>query len=150
MALCEAAAWYKKHDMTLWDAMVNLYDRYGYYREGLSTLTYKGADGAEKIGEIMEDLRRNPPERIGNFTVKAIRDYREGTRTDAETGCVEKLTLPKSNVIYYELENDEWCCARPSGTEPKIKFYMGVRGSGLEDAKRRLEQLTGSIHDRLK
>lgn len=150
MALCEAAAWYKKHGMTLWDAMVNLYDRYGYYREGLSTLTYKGADGAEKIGGIMDELRRNPPEKIGNFAVKAIRDYREGTRTDAETGCVEKLALPKSNVIYYELENDEWCCARPSGTEPKIKFYMGVRGTGLEDAKRRLEQLTDSLHDRLK
>lgn len=141
MLLCEVAAYEKSQGRTLWDAMVAMYEKYGYYKEGLATLTLKGIDGAEKIGAMMNELRTNPPKEMGGFEVLAIRDYKADTRTDSKTGAVTKTGLPSSNVLYYELADQAWCCARPSGTEPKIKFYFGVKGSSLEDAKEKLEGL---------
>lgn len=139
--LCEVAAFYKKQNKTLWDAMIDLYEKYGYYKEGLSTLTLKGKDGAAQIQKMMNDARENLPTQIGAFEVLAVRDYKADTRTDVKTGEVTKTGLPTSNVLYYELDNDAWCCVRPSGTEPKIKFYFGVKGTSLQDAKQKLDNL---------
>ena len=141
MALCEAAAYYKKQGLTLWDQMVNIYEKYGYYREGLETKTLKGIDGAAQIQELMSNSRKNPPKTLGGFDVLAVRDYKEDTRKDTVTGEVTKTGLPESNVLYYELSDNAWCCMRPSGTEPKIKYYFGVKGSSLEDAEKKLAGL---------
>ena len=141
MMLCEAAAYYKLQGKTLWDAMVDMYEKYGYYKEGLATLTLKGIDGARQIREMMSRFRSDPPKELGGFRVLAVRDYQEDSRRDMETGEVTATELPSSNVLYYELENNAWCCVRPSGTEPKIKFYFGVKGTSLEDAQEKLEGL---------
>lgn len=141
MMLCEAAAYYKTQGKTLWDAMVDMYDTYGYYKEGLSTLTLKGIDGAKEIQEMMKEFRGNPPKTLGGYKVLAVRDYQADTRSDLESGTVTVTGLPKSNVLYYELEDNAWCCVRPSGTEPKIKFYYGVKGTSMEDAGEKLEGL---------
>ncbi len=145
MMLCEVAAWCKKNHMTLWDQMLNIYEKYGYFKEGLQTITLKGIDGAEQIQGIMEKLRKNPPKKFGNLEVLAVRDYNADTRTDLRTGETTSTGLPKSNVLYWELSDYAWCCARPSGTEPKIKFYMGVKGSSMEDSKKQLEALTEAL-----
>ena len=141
MLLCEVAAWYKKRRMTLWDAMIEVYEKYGYYREGLATFTLKGKDGAEQSQKMMSDRRENPPKELGGLKVLAVRDYKEGIRTDLLTGEKTPTNLPNSNVLYYELSDNAWCCARPSGTEPKIKYYFGVKGSSLADAEEKLEVL---------
>ncbi|MDO4340068.1 MAG: phospho-sugar mutase [Eubacteriales bacterium] len=141
MMLCEAAAYYKAQGKTLWDAMLDMYEKYGYYKEGLATLTLKGIDGAEKIQAIMQRQRENPPKKLGGLKVLAVRDYKTDIRKDMVTGEITGTGLPASNVLYYELEDHAWCCARPSGTEPKIKFYFGVKGASLEDAQERLERL---------
>jgi len=125
----------------LWDAMIDLYEKYGYYREGLSTMTLKGIDGAAQIQQMMSDMRNNPKKTLGGFEVLAVRDYKEDTRKDLKTGEVTKTGLPASNVLYYELSDNAWCCVRPSGTEPKIKFYYGVKGTSLQDAEEKLEAL---------
>lgn len=140
-ALCEAAAYYKSKGMTLWDQMQAMYKKYGYFKESLETISLPGSEGAAKITEIMNGLRACPPENIGGEKVLAARDYLSGERFDTVTGKKEKLTLPKSNVLYYELEEAGWCCARPSGTEPKIKFYFGVKGYEAEDAARKVAAL---------
>ena len=145
MMLCEVAAYCKKHGKTLWDEMLEMYEKYGYYREGLSTITLKGIDGAAQIQAMMENLRKNPPKNFGRFNVKAVRDYNSDERLDMTTGEKTSTNLPKSNVMYYELDQDAWCCARPSGTEPKIKFYMGVKGSTLEEAEALLAELTDEL-----
>lgn len=145
MMLCEVAAYCKKHGRTLWDEMLAMYEKYGYYKEGLSTITLKGIDGAAQIQEIMNGLRKNPPKNFGRFKVKAVRDYNTGERLDMTTGEKAGTNLPKSNVMYYELEQNAWCCARPSGTEPKIKFYMGVKGSTLDEAEMLLKELTEEL-----
>jgi phosphoglucomutase len=145
MMLCEVAAYCKKHGKTLWDEMLEMYEKYGYYREGLSTITLKGIDGAAQIQAMMENLRKNPPKNFGRFNVKAVRDYNSDERLDMTTGEKTSTNLPKSNVMYYELDQDAWCCARPSGTEPKIKFYMGVKGSTLEEAEALLAELTEEL-----
>ncbi|MFR8104474.1 MAG: phospho-sugar mutase [Clostridia bacterium] len=147
MMLCEAAAYYKKKGLTLWDQMIKIYEKYGFFKEGLLSVTLEGADGAEKIKRMLENLRREPLELLGNSKVIAIRDYEASERKNMLTGDITKINLPKSNVLYYELENDEWCCVRPSGTEPKIKFYMGVKGNSLEDADNKLNILTKAIKD---
>lgn len=145
MCLCEVAAWCKKQGITLWDQMIRLYEKYGYYKETQYAITMKGIDGSRQIAEIMDKLRKNPPKNFGDLKVVEMRDYDLDRTTDMATGEVRPTGLPKSNVLYFELENDSWCCARPSGTEPKIKFYMGVKGTGLEDAQARVEALTEAV-----
>ena len=139
MALCEAAAWYRHQGTTLCAQMDKLFERYGYYKEGLSTLTLKGQDGAKKIQEMMESIRKDIPAQIGGLRVAQFRDYREDTLIDYETKETRKTGLPKSDVLYFELEGGTWCCIRPSGTEPKIKFYIGVKGADEKDACKQLE-----------
>lgn len=141
MMLCEVAAWCKSKNMTLWDEMISLYERYGYYKEGLETMTLKGMDGAARIQGMMDEMRNNPPKKIGSWEVLALRDYKKDTRTDLATGDVTETGLPTSNVLYYELSDRAWCCVRPSGTEPKIKFYFGVVGKDMEDSERKLDAL---------
>ena len=145
MMLCEVAAYYKLQGKTLWDAMVDMYEKYGYYKEGLATLTLKGIDGAQKIQEMMNGFRSNPPKEMGGFKVLAARDYKADKRTDLITGEETSTGLPESNVLYYELEDNAWCCVRPSGTEPKIKFYFGVKGSSLEDAQKKLDAVKNAM-----
>lgn len=147
MMLCEAAAYYKSKGVTLWEQMLNLYKEYGYYTEDLFTITIKGMDGARKIGEIMESFRKNPPKRIGNFAVEEFRDYKEGIVLDTKTEFVKKTTLPKSDVLYFKMNNDAWCCVRPSGTEPKIKFYIGVKGDSLQEAKIQNSELRKALEN---
>ena len=145
MCLCEAAAFYKKQGLTLWDQMINIYEKYGYYKEGLASITLKGADGAAKIQNMMSALRNDPPIKIGKWDVLAVRDYRIQERKEMKTGETSKLDLPVSNVLYYELSNDAWCCVRPSGTEPKIKFYIGVRSNSLESSEKQEEELKKEV-----
>ena len=145
MALCEAAAYYKSKGLTLWDQMLVLFEKYGYYKEGLYTLTLKGQEGAAKIQEILKSFRSNPPKQIGEYKVLAFRDYEEDIIQNDVTGETTKTGLPKSNVLYFELEDQAWCCVRPSGTEPKVKLYMGVKGIDMQDAQNRLEQLTEAM-----
>ena len=145
MCLCEMAAWCKKHGQTCWDHMIELYEKYGYYKETQYAITLKGIDGAAQIAEMMDKLRRNPPKSFGNLKVVEMRDYELDQVTDMETGAVRPTGLPKSNVLYFDLTNNSWCCARPSGTEPKIKFYMGVKGTSLEDAQQKVDQLTADL-----
>ena len=145
MMLCEVAAYYKKQGKTLWDAMVDMYEKYGYYKEGLATITLKGIDGAGQIQTIMNNARNNAPEVIGDYKVLSVSDYKENTKKIIETGKVEETGLPQSNVLYYELENNSWCCVRPSGTEPKIKFYFGVKGQDLKDSETKLADLKEAV-----
>ena len=145
MCLCEVAAWCKYNNITVWDQMLKIYERFGYYMEGIHTITLKGIDGAQQIKDMMEKLRSNPPKEFDGLKVLKIRDYEKDTITDLATGEVTPTGLPKSNVLYFEIENDSWCCARPSGTEPKIKFYMGIKGDNLEDANRKLESFKDAV-----
>lgn len=145
MALCEAAAYYKTKNLTLWDQMLNIFDKYEYYKEGLKSITLKGVEGVAKIQEMLNNLRKNPPVKFGEYEVLAVRDYKEDTIKDMKTGEVTATGLPNSNVLYYDLNDNAWCCARPSGTEPKIKFYMGVKGTSLDDANKKLDELTEAV-----
>ncbi|MBO5459539.1 MAG: phospho-sugar mutase [Lachnospira sp.] len=145
MALCEAAAYYKSKNMTLWDQMIHIFDKYGYYKEGQKAITMKGAEGAGKIAAMMDELRNNTPKQFGAWEVLEARDYKKDECIDMKTGEKSSTGLPSSNVLYYALSDNAWCCARPSGTEPKIKFYMGVKGTGLEDADAKLEELTKAV-----
>ena len=135
VALCEAAAYYMTQGKTLWDAMTDMYEKYGYYLDKVKALEFAGLDGAEKIQNMLKSLRENPPKEIGGLKVLKSRDYQNDTITDLTTGETVLTGLPSSNVLYYELENNAWLCVRPSGTEPKIKFYYGVKGSSMEDAE---------------
>lgn len=135
MALCEAAAYYKTKDMTLWDAMIEMYERYGYYKDDIQSITLKGIEGLAQIQTILENLRKNPPAEIGGYKVLSARDYKADTIVDMETKEVKATGLPSSNVLYYDLTDDTWVCVRPSGTEPKIKIYYGVKGTSLTDAE---------------
>ena len=135
VALCEAAAYYMTQGKTLWDAMTDMYEKYGYYLDKVKALEFAGLDGAEKIQNMLKSLRENPPKEIGGLKVLKSRDYQNDTITDLTTGETVPTGLPSSNVLYYELENNAWLCVRPSGTEPKIKFYYGVKGSSMEDAE---------------
>ncbi len=149
MCLCEAAAWCKKHGITLWDQMLKLYEQFGYYKESQYAITLKGIDGSRQIAEIMDRLRSNPPKEFGELQVTALRDYANNVITDMATGEKSETGLPKSNVLYFDLTNDSWCCARPSGTEPKIKFYMGVKGENLADAQAKVDALTAELKQKL-
>ena len=141
MALCEAAAYYKEHGLTLWDQMINIYEKYGYFKEDLLSITMEGADGARKIKEIMENLRKSIPEKIGEYKVKEFRDYKTNKIIDLETKQETVTGLPESNVLYYDLEDGAWVCVRPSGTEPKIKFYIGVKGTSINDSIEKANKL---------
>lgn len=145
MALCEAAAFYKTKGKTLWDAMVDMYDKYGYYKEDIKSVTLKGIEGLEKIQEILETFRKNPPTEVGEYKVLSARDYQTGIIKNIETGEETQTGLPASNVLYYDLTDDAWLCVRPSGTEPKVKFYYGIKGSSLADADERSEKLGGKV-----
>ena len=147
MCLCELAAFYKKQGKSVWDAMIDLYEEYGYYKEGQYSITMKGKEGAEQIAAIMDKLRKNPPKEFGQWKVEEFRDYKTGKTLDMATGKEGETGLPTSNVLYFALNNDSWCCARPSGTEPKIKFYMGVKGKNLEDAEKLQAELTQAVKD---
>jgi phosphoglucomutase len=145
MALCEAAAYYQTKGRSLCQQMEHLYEKYGYYRENLCTITLKGMDGAEKIKEILERIRKNPPSCIGDFFVKRFRDYETGVIKDLESRSEYPTSLPLSNVLYFELENEAWCCIRPSGTEPKVKYYIGVKGLNNCEAEEKLAGLTAAV-----
>ena len=134
MALCEAAAYYKTQGKTLWDAMIEMYEQFGYYKDDIKAVTMKGIEGLQKIQDIMNSLRQNPPAEFAGHKAVAVRDYKADTIKNLETGEVTPTGLPNSNVLYYELTNDAWVCVRPSGTEPKVKFYYGVKGTSLADA----------------
>lgn len=144
MMLCEAAAYYKKHGLTLWDQMLRIYEKYGYFKETLVSITKKGKEGHAEIQGMLDKLRSNPPKEIGGYKVLETRDYNNNTVTKAD-GTVTETGLPKSNVLYFDLEDNAWCCARPSGTEPKIKFYMGVKGNSFDDADAKLEKLKNDM-----
>ena len=146
MALCEAAAYYKTKNMTLWDAMIAMYERYGYYQDGITAITLKGIEGLEKIGTIMNTLRADAPKKIGAYQVTAVRDYKKDTITDVATGEVRPTGLPSSNVLYYELTDDAWVCVRPSGTEPKVKFYFGIKGTSIADADAKAEAMKEAVN----
>ena len=141
MALCEAAAYYRTQGKTLWDAMLDMYERYGYYKDDIQSITLKGIEGLQKIQQIMDTLRKNPPAEIGGYTVLKARDYQADTIKDTATGEVTKTGLPSSNVLYYDLSDDAWVCVRPSGTEPKVKFYYGIKGDSLADAEEKSAKL---------
>ena len=149
MALCEAAAYYKTKNMTLWDAMIAMYEKYGYYKDHVESITLKGIEGLAKIKEIMETLRKETLTEIGGYRVCKVRDYANDTITDLSTKETEPTGLPKSNVLYYELEDEAWVCVRPSGTEPKVKFYIGVKGTSMEDAEKKYEGLGKAVLDKI-
>lgn len=141
MTLCEAAAYYKSQGITLYEQMNHVFEKYGYFKEDLVSVTLKGIEGMEKIKEIMGNYRKNPVKEAGGLKVLKFRDYERDTITDLATGAVTPTGLPKSDVLYFDLEEDAWCAVRPSGTEPKIKFYFGVKGTSLSDAAEKLDKL---------
>ena len=147
MILCEATAYYKKQGLTLWDQMVKIYEKYGFYKEEAISVTLEGVDGLEKINEIMNNLRRNIPKKFANYEVEKIRDYKLQKIIDIKTDKEENTNLPISNVLYYELNNDAWICVRPSGTEPKIKYYIGVKGNSFKDAEEKINELKKGIRN---
>lgn len=141
VALCEAAAYYMDKGLTLWDQMVNMYEKYGYFKEGIYTMTLAGEDGAKRINEILDNLRKNPPTELAGYKVVKTRDYENDIVKDLATGETTTTGLPKSNVLYFDMTDDAWFCVRPSGTEPKIKFYAGIKGNSLEDADEKLAKV---------
>ena len=145
MCLCEVAAWCKVQGISLWDMMLEMYEKYGYFKETQYTITLKGIEGSKQIVAIMDKLRNNPPKAFGDKKVLAVRDYKTGKVVDITSGIESETGLPASNVLYFDLTDGAWCCARPSGTEPKIKFYMGVKGSSLADAEVQVEALTDAV-----
>ena len=144
-ALCEAAAYYKQKGMTLWDAMVAMYEKYGYYKDAVKSIGLSGIEGLAKIQSIMETLRNNTPIEVGGYKVVSARDYKLDTIKDMASGEVKPTGLPSSNVLYYDLNDGAWICVRPSGTEPKIKFYYGIKGSSMEDADAKSEALGAAV-----
>ena len=145
MSLCEAAAYYKSKGITLWDQMINIYKKYGYYKEGQVSITLEGSSGAEKIKQMMDNLRKHSPLQIGKYKVLVFKDIANNIVKDIISGNITETGLPKSNVLYFELEKDSWCCVRPSGTEPKIKLYFGVKSNSLENAEKDLEELKNAM-----
>ena len=150
MALCEAACYYQSKGMTLWDQMIAIYEKYGYYKETQVSIVREGAEGAEEIKQIMTNTRNKDIEKIGDYKVLTFKDIDKDYVKNRITGEESKSGLPKSNVLYYELEDNNWCCIRPSGTEPKIKLYMGVKGKTDEEASKKLEDLKQAMLDVVK
>lgn len=145
VALCEAAAYYKMKGMTLWDAMIAIYEKYGYYKDAVKSIGLKGIEGQAKIQAIMDTLRNNTPTEVGGYRTVSVRDYKLDTIKDMENGEVKPTGLPESNVLYYDLTDDAWLCVRPSGTEPKIKFYYGIKGTSLADADEKSAKLGEAV-----
>ena len=146
LALCEAAAYYRTKGITLWDQMMNIYEKYGYFKETQVSIVMEGAEGAEQIKQMMADLRnKETAKEIGKYKVLTFKDIEQDIQKDMITGEVTKTGLPKSNVLYYALENNNWCCVRPSGTEPKIKLYMGIKADSMEEADKELEELKDAM-----
>ena len=142
LALCEAAAYYRTKGITLWDQMMNIYEKYGYFKETQVSIVMEGAEGAEQIKKMMSDLRNKEiVKQIGKYKVETFKDIELDVQKDMTTGEVTKTGLPKSNVLYYALEDNNWCCVRPSGTEPKIKLYMGVKANSMNEAEKDLDEL---------
>ena len=150
MSLCEAASYYKSKGKTLWEAMQDIFEKYGYYKESQVSITLEGAEGAKKIKEMMDKMRNTEISKIGEYKILSLRDIENNIKKDVQTGKITETGLPKSNVLYYELENDSWCCIRPSGTEPKIKVYFGIKGISNEDAKVKLENLKTAMLEIIK
>ena len=150
MALCEAACYYASKGKTLWDAMIDIYEKYGYYKEAQVSIVREGAQGAREIKEMMTKMRNSNIEQIGKYKVKVFKDIENDIVKDMETGKISKTGLPTSNVLYYELEDNNWCCIRPSGTEPKIKIYMGIKGKNANDAEEKLNDLKDSMMELVK
>ena len=144
MTICEAVAYYKMHGLTLWEQMNKMYEKYGYYKERQMAITLKGIEGAEEIRKMMENMRNNPPKEIAGLKVKSFGDYSKQEIVD-ENGNKTSTGLPKSNVLYFDLEKNSWVCVRPSGTEPKIKFYMGVCEKSMIGADNKLEALEKEV-----
>ena len=145
VALCEAAAYYKMKGMTLWDAMIAIYEKYGYYKDAVKSIGLKGIEGQAKIQAIMDTLRNNTPTEVGGYRTVSARDYKLDTIKDMENGEVKPTGLPESNVLYYDLTDDAWLCVRPSGREPKIKFYYGIKGTSLADADEKSAKLGEAV-----
>ena len=145
VGLCEAAAYYMDKGITLWDQMVNIYEKYGYFKEGIYTMTLAGEDGAKRINEILDNLRKNPPTELAGYKVIKTRDYANDVVKDLATGETGTTGLPKSNVLYFDMTDDAWFCVRPSGTEPKIKFYAGIKGDSLEDSEEKLNKVLAEL-----
>ena len=141
MALCEAACYYASKGKTLWDAMIDIYEKYGYYKEAQVSIVREGVQGAQEIKDIMTKMRETDIESIGKYKVLIFKDVEKEVVKDMKSGEISKTGLPKSNVLYYELEDNSWCCIRPSGTEPKIKLYMGIKGNTEKEAKEKLAEL---------
>ena len=150
MALCEAACYYQSKGKTLWDQMIAIYEKYGYYKETQVSIVREGAEGAEEIKQMMTNTRNKDIEKIGNYKVLTFKDIERDYVKDMVTGKEGKSGLPKSNVLYYKLEDNSWCCIRPSGTEPKIKLYMGIKGKTDEEATKKLEDLKQAMLDVVK
>ena len=145
MALCEAACYYASKGKTLWDAMIDIYEKYGYYKEAQVSIVREGPKGAQEIKDMMTKLRQTEIEKIGDYKVLVFKDIENDIVKDIQTGEITKTGLPKSNVLYYELEDNNWCCIRPSGTEPKIKLYIGVKGNSEKEAEEKLEILKNAM-----
>lgn len=145
MLLCEAATYYKDRGLSLWDRISELKKQYGYYQERLLTKTFEGEDGVRKINEIMKKIRSEPPHTLAGFSVRSVKDYATGVEMQMDTGISSALSLPCANVLYFELSDDAWCCMRPSGTEPKIKYYLGVRGNTDLSARKALDNLEETL-----
>lgn len=145
MMMCEVAAYYKTKGLNLWDAMLLLYEKYGYYKEDLKSITLKGIEGMEKIQYILDTLRKQVPKQVGNYKVQAFRDYLASVIIDYNKQETQSTGLPESNVLYFELDNDTWFCVRPSGTEPKIKIYFGVKGNSIKDSDEKIINLKDSV-----
>ncbi len=150
MILCEAVAYYRKQGLTLYEQMIKIYEKYGYYKEYIKTITLKGSEGAKQIKSIMNKLKEEKINSFGKYKVLKIKDISNSIYYDLENNTTGEIKLPKSDVLYYELENDFWCCVRPSGTEPKIKFYIGVKGKNMEEADRKLDELNEEMEKLIK
>ena len=150
MALCEAACYFSSKNKTLWDAMIDIYEKYGYYKETQVSIVREGAQGAQEIKDMMTKMRNSDIEKIGEYKVLTFKDIQEDIVKDMQTGKTTKTGLPKSNVLYYALEDDSWCCIRPSGTEPKIKLYMGIKATTNDEAEKKLEELKNAMLDLIK
>lgn len=149
LMIAEVAAYYKSKGKTLYEGLMALYETYGYYYEDLVSLTLKGKDGLEQMATILADFRNDPPKAFNGRNVLVMEDYQSRVRTFTDTGDKEDITLPQSNVLKYKLENDAWVCLRPSGTEPKIKFYFGVKEKSHQEGLKVIRGIKNAMMDRV-